>query len=731
MTSDWRIRACNSLVRALATLAALSAAPARLAAGDPSDFRLLLRAGDVDLHERPSLLAPGAAFEAGKLYVIHLDGPMTPARRSTLQAAGVVLHPYLPIHAFLADLSGADADALIAAGFVDWVGVFDDDWKISPAIAADKSFSDPDRRRLEAAGKKLLIVETLIGSKVGVSRAALRGLGGDVKADGRRGDRRQFVMEIDRGRVDALKGLSGAFFVDEAPEVEPRNATTSWIVQTNVTNVRSLWDAGLRGENQVAGIIDWDMRADHCAFDDPGGNPIGPLHRKILAYYGMGVNPGFGWHGTHVGGTFVGDELAETNPDLRGLAYKSKVVFQHYNGVLSGGVLLAFDRLEIAHNDGARVHNNSWGSSATTYNAHARDIDLFARTYEDDLVLVAVANGGASVQSPENAKNCLAVSGGRDTPNQHQFCIGTSGPTADGRRKPDVMAPACNSRSADVNNICGNDDTGAGGGTSYATPAVAGMAVLVRQYFTAGFYPTGVADAAAAFTPSGALLKAMMVNSAVDMTGITGYPSNQEGWGRVLTDNTVYLAGDERRLLIEDMRNADGFSTGQSRSHYVVVGPAAQALRISLVWTDEPAALFAGFTPINNLDLVATSPSELVYRGNVFSSGQSTTGGAADTLNNVEQVHLNAPETGLWRIDVDATAVNVGTQGYALVVTGDVGCLKADVSGDGQVNSLDIQPFVDVILGGGTFFQRCSADMNDSGTEDELDVDEFVGALLF
>jgi hypothetical protein len=48
-----------------------------------------------------------------------------------------------------------------------------------------------------------------------------------------------------------------------------------------------------------------------------------------------------------------------------------------------------------------------------------------------------------------------------------------------------------------------------------ATPVMAGNAVLVRQYFRRGFYPSGRPSAGDAVRPSGALVKAMLLNSAV------------------------------------------------------------------------------------------------------------------------------------------------------------------------------------------------------------------------
>ena len=44
-----------------------------------------------------------------------------------------------------------------------------------------------------------------------------------------------------------------------------------------------------------------------------------------------------------------------------------------------------------------------------------------------------------------------------------------------------------------------------------ATPLIAGSAALVRQYFLSGAYPTGKANAANVFKPSGALVKAVLI----------------------------------------------------------------------------------------------------------------------------------------------------------------------------------------------------------------------------
>lgn len=700
-------------------------APMRLG---PQARSLHLKSGAIDLRGLPSLLESGATFDAQTHYVVQLDGPITPARRAALEAAGARLGEYLPKHAYVARLGGVEAASLARLGFVVWVGRYGEAWKISPDIGRARPIS-PERRALAAAGKTRLIVTLFPGADSQGVAALAAGRGAVVKHIGGGAEGGRIVLDIPVSQVERLALMPEAMFIEEAYEAEPRNASTNWVCQSNVSGFLPLWDAGLHGEGQIAGIIDWDLKEAHCSFQD-SINPIGPLHRKIVSYYGMGISPGSGYHGTHVGGTLAGYDLGETNPNLKGMAYEAKFVFQHYSGVLQGGVLYVNDRLTVSHDDGARVHSNSWGDNVSTaYSAWPRDIDVFTRNNEDDLVLVAVTNANAPVKIPENAKNCLAVAATQDSPNQGSRCYGGYGPTADGRQKPEVWAVGCGSYSADYYSAC---NTHYGGGTSYATPAVSGMAVLARQYFMSGYYPSGSPTPADAFTPSGALLKALVINSAVDMSGFAGYFTGPEGWGRVLMDDALYFPGDTRKLLVTEVRNAAGLSTGETNSYWVSVDSSAQRLKITLVWTDVPAALLAAYTPVNDLDLLVSAPGSELYHGNVFSGDESATGGAADPLNNAEQVHRATPATGVWRIDVAGAEVNQDSQGYALVVTGDVAwhCVKGDVNHDGAIDGEDIQPFVRVVIEGGTPWEECAGDIDGASGPRSEDIPLFVSLLL-
>ena len=118
------------------------------------------------------------------------------------------------------------------------------------------------------------------------------------------------------------------------------------------------------------------------------------------------------------------------------------------------------------------------------------------------------------------------------------------GPTADGRIKPDIMAPGVN---IDAAGSSGNDKNSckitSKSGTSMSTPIVAATAVLLSQYLEEGYYPTGEAVPENGFAPTAATLKAMIIHSGQSLRGegnpifphkfTSPLPDNHQGFGRM------------------------------------------------------------------------------------------------------------------------------------------------------------------------------------------------------
>jgi hypothetical protein len=219
-------------------------------------------------------------------------------------------------------------------------------------------------------------------------------------------------------------------------------------------------------------------------------------------------------------------------------------------------------------------------------------------------------------------------------------------------------------------------------GTSMASPAVTGAAALARQYYEEGFYPTGRRWAPHGFTPTGSLLKATLLVATVDMTGIAGYPSNLEGWGRLLLDDALHFAGDARRLIVRDVRHAQGLSTGDVETvRFRVQRDLPMSLKIALAWADVPAEVNTDYAPVNDLHLEVESPYGQIYHGNGFIMGESSVYSEPDHRDNAEMFLLNAPLPGLWTVRVRGGDVPEGPQGWALAVAG-----RVQEVGLGEVN---------------------------------------------
>ena len=459
------------------------------------------------------------------------------------------------------------------------------------------------------------------------------------------------------------------------PEALDDNSGAAGTNQSGVATAQSIWSQGLHGEGQIIGMIDRSpLDIAHCFFLDSVDNTPGPAHRKVLQIRNDS-NQTLAEHSTFVAGCAAGDDINNPGGHVRrGGAWAARLVSGPKQDVFDGSML---SELSKAASIGATIHTNSWHDDTNgkgkpaKYNQHAADVDEFTWNNEDHLVLGSAGNTGEQQGPPGTAKNAICVCAALADPNEMSIGDGNPGPTIDGRLKPDLTGVGCGIMSSAVNTACGVIARGCA--TSWVTPHIAATATLARQYYTEGFYPTGTRQPHHAFTPTGALLKATLINGTIDMTNQAGYPSDLEGWGIIRLQNVLPFPNSARATRVWDTRHVDGLGTGDVHEHHLDVMPGAQPLRVTLVWSDAPGAANSSTPQVNDLNLEVVAPGgATTFLGNDFANGASTTGGAADSVNNVEMVLVNSPAPGDWIIRVVGAAVNVGRQGYALVASGDL-----------------------------------------------------------
>ena len=723
---------------------ALTAADAPLPARDtvetPSGRRVT-----VD----PASAAP-AAIPATPYVIAWFQGRIDATARGALAEAGFEEISYLPDDALLLRRPSAVKETAVP-GLVAWLPYLPED-RVSRELtqaglrAHDTTREIPVMVHVMPDEANGTVLETLAQMGLPVLAEGRAGSWGRVVT--------LMPVEAAADGALGLAALPEVFFVERIHRIGLLNDRSVGTVQSGTQGYAAaqtpIWNQGIHGEGQVVGEIDTGLDADNCWFRDTArglpvtntwsasggyGTAVGTAHRKILAYdflyscaqYPAGAhceNPTdpTAWdtlyHGTHVAGNMCADsdENLIVHDAADGVAPGAKIVPQDAGyatdpcGDLPGigcPVIDTYPLFDQARRQGVRIHNNSYGDNEdatppnqANYSARSQDVDRFMWDHPEFLVVHAAGNSGAgsadfSVGSPATNKNGLAIGSARtsatSTSDENISSFSSRGWTGDGRIKPDLMAPGCNVSSGNNKNVtltnCGTDS---GCGTSYASPTAVGAAALARQYFTDGFYPSGARTPSDSLAPTAALLKAVLINSAVSMTGmdnsggsISAIPSNEQGWGRIRLDKALLFAPPVRRLYVNDHTRGIAAGATAPYTHTFTGVGGSEPFKVTLAWTDYPAtpdsppasptigssASWSAPRLVNDLDLVVTGPSG-TFRGNVLSGGVSTTGGSADRRNNIEEVLIPAPSAGTYTVTVTPFNIVQGGQQFALVATG-------------------------------------------------------------
>ena len=705
-------------------LVGLSEPASCVEADEPGEALFIhLQAGSFDpLTESPAIL-PELTYNAVEIeqagtYLLQFSGPVLDEWKAAVEAAGGQIGPYIPDYAFLVYLDGAAKASVSNLPFVRWVGPYQPAYKLAPWV----DFTERSYRVIVAPWAN----KQQAGQGLSALSSSLT-----EQADG-------YSAVLDE------QGIRGAAMRPEVMWIEPiylqelHNDIGGGTIMGGITaNSRGYDGAGIEVAITDTGLDTGDADTIHLDFAGRIGDisswPVQSINWGCGVPLNVGVDDGaedkVSGHGTHVTGSVAGDGTRSSGV-IKGIASEAVINFQAVEqftdwplGCYSDGYYLTGipDDVRLLLNEvyewGARVQNNSWGGGEYgEYDQQAAYFDDFIHSHPDMTVVVSAGNAGkdvnddgyvdlSSITSPATAKNVITIgasdnertSGGIatvtwqvywdfDVPptsddltsdNRNELAAFSSrGPMADGRIKPDLVAPGTNILSTKSSQ---SSASGWGsynsyymymGGTSMASPLSAGAATVVRDFLKSN----GIAN------PSAALIKATLINSAVDINGYTEpqkpgdpaiklleannpIPNMHEGWGRI--DVAAATTPSARRFV----DNATGLGTTETATYRYYVD-AGTPLKISLVWSDAEGTPMSGVPDlVNNLNLSVTAPDgATVYKGNVFSGGWTITGGSPDVVNNVENVYVQFPMSGTWTVNVSGANVPQGPQPFALVV---------------------------------------------------------------
>lgn len=513
-------------------------------------------------------------------YLVQFTGSVETLWVQQITALGGRVLGYIPDNTHIVRLTPAAVANVRALPGVRWVGPYQPAYKLAPALALNAASNAADTTL------DLLVVGFADATPTGLADF-LRVQGATIQNLAQYEWGVLFRVTVPAANLSALLQHPAVSWVE--PYLEPQLANAEG---RKVMGVEGVWQrSGYFGAGQIIAVSDSGLSVQEALSPDFANRLVRAFPPSEMNLATPQCRAKTTWtdlngHGTHVAGSVLGSGVRSgstpANHDYTashaGAAPEAQLVFMALNTDGSSGIQcidLNGDFIAKGYQAGARISTNSWGASDRGgYNLLSSLVDDYIWRHKDYLVLYAAGNAGPGAQtvgSPGTAKNVLTVGASEnnrpdqddksDDPNS-MASFSSRGPTADGRIKPDVVAPgtwilSVRAAQAPDGSFWGpfNSDYAFMGGTSMATPLTAGAAALVREWLGK---ERGVSN------PSAALMKAIIMNGATQLPGETT-PSTDTGSGRVDLKNTL----SAHYAVMDDF--VQGLSTGQSVSYTVQI----------------------------------------------------------------------------------------------------------------------------------------------------------------
>lgn len=612
-------------------------------------------------------------------YIVQFGGYVKDEWLDSLRDAGAEVVQYIPNQAFMIYGDAPTIGKIAGHSRVRWIGKYAPERKISPDVNDFAVKADNEIARFDIAVFK----QTDLAE---ISLKFADSVHGQINNQIKLG--RNFFnvlrVEMPPSEVTKAAALPGVFRIDRYVEPQNEDERAAHIVAGNYTGQTSITapgynpvgQFGVNGQNVTVAVVD-----DGISIFSVGAYYVTAANVKNGPLRGAAAGATTG-HGHFNASLIAGDNPISAFDPLGynygvGIANKAHIINipKTAFGYTGTDAETVNDTVTTTGVNGVRgfVSNNSWGSGdngnaydsfAAQYDGFVQDASILGAIEPVCLVFSAGNAAGNGLTRPKMAKNIIAVgnseslrpelstsaNNGNNIDDLNE--LSSRGPAADGRIKPDVVAPGTvvtGARAGSGSMFTGNIDAHVSyaSGTSHAAPQVAGAAALFTQYWK---------NQNGGVNPSPALVKAAIINTAQDMNGANSgaaTPNGGEGWGRVNLKN-MFNTGVRMKYIDQSVKFS---GAGESNSFAGSVEKSDKPFRVSLVWTDPPGV--ADPSLVNNLDLTVTVGG-VAYKGNVFNNGNSATGGNYDTVNNVENVFLPAgiPAGTPVTVRVGATGVN-------------------------------------------------------------------------
>ena len=595
-----------------------------------------------------------------KHVLVQFDRPITETDKDNLYNDGIEVLEYIPNFTYTAKINKDIDQRILDQNNIRYIGQIDPEDKISPLIT-NVGIGDWARRGGD------LVYFTLVfhadediydwADKL-VTEYDAELIGFDITTNA-------FEIILPEPAYFTLATYDEILWIEQiAPPQEEHNNSAR---QNTGAETLQAYPYSLSGSG--VWVAEWD------------GGHADIFHDDMIGRIQYGDAASVAEHATHVAGTVIGNGY-NSGGNYRGMAPSARLVSYLWWGS-SSEIINEYGTAINTH--GAKISTNSWGlgvgdpateascqSTLGNYYNSCATIDNMVRGELYDPISICWSAGNQRGYSTKycgylgwtygtigvygTSKNTITV-GAINSNNSSMTSFSSWGPCDDGRIKPDVVGPGCQT-SEDY----GLTSCAPGGGyttmcgTSMSAPAVAGTIALLHQQYNNVFGTDSI-------LPS--TIKGILINSAEDL-GNEG-PDYQYGHGKV--DG---VAAINKISIGEPSYFENEISTGIVHTFDMTV-TNPEMLRVTLVWDDPGGTAISGGTMINDLDLALIDPFSYEEYPLVLDPEAPFAEATQDydRVNNVETVQIMNPIPGLWKARVTGYNVAEGPQKYSLIFNPD------------------------------------------------------------